>query len=463
MRLDQLHGLRLGLMQEPHHRLIDASRGFIGKAARLGDLLAEERVILAFAQINRADFGVHAPAGDHRARNGGGAADVVIGTGADRAEQQFFRRPARQQRCKLHLQIAFGQGVAFVFRQHMGAAQTVAAWDDRHLVNRVGTGIIEGGGGMTGLMHRQAVLLVGLNRQGAHRAHHHLVARFVEIGGGDVGGRAPCGGNCSLVQQVLQIGPGKPRCAGSHLIEIDGGVQRQVFHVHVKDRPPRPLVGQRQRDVAVKPAGAQQCRVQHVGAVGGGQHHHRFARGKTVEFRQDLVQGLLAFIMATAKAGAAGAPDAVQFINEDDRRCLLARLFEHLAHPARADADEDLDEFRPGGGKERHVGLTRQRPRQQRLAGARWSHQQHTMRHRGTDLLKPLGVAQEFDQFRDFALGLILPRDIGNGDLAGGAYRLGGTTAQKIADPAGQTASTANAAHHPAAEPIIEAEDHDPR
>jgi len=125
MRLDQLHGLRLGLMQEPHHRLIDASRGFIGKAARLGDLLAEERVILAFAQINRADFGVHAPAGDHRARNGGGAADVVIGTGADRAEQQFFRRPARQQRCKLHLQIAFGQGVAFVFRQHMGAAQTV--------------------------------------------------------------------------------------------------------------------------------------------------------------------------------------------------------------------------------------------------------------------------------------------------------------------------------------------------
>ena len=52
-------------MQQGYHRLIYPCSGFVGESPRLSDLLPEERMILAFTQIDRADFGVHPPARDH--------------------------------------------------------------------------------------------------------------------------------------------------------------------------------------------------------------------------------------------------------------------------------------------------------------------------------------------------------------------------------------------------------------
>ena len=461
MILDQANRLLFGIMQQIHHRLINPRRSLVGESPRLRDLLPKEWVILAFAQIDRADARIHAPARHHRAGQSRGAPDVVIGTGTHRAEQQLFRRPPGQKCGQLHPKIGLRQGVAVMFGQHMGAAKAAATRNDRHFVKRVGPRIVEGGGGMPGLVHRQTVLLVGLDRQSAHGAHHHLVARLVQIGGRDVGGRAARGSDRGLVQQVLQISPGKPRCACGDLIQIDIAVQRQALDMHVQDGAARALVGQRQGHVPVKPSGAQQGRIQHIGAVGGRQHHHRLAWAEPVQFRQDLVKRLFAFIMATAQTGAAGAPDTVQFIDEDDRRCLLAGLLEHLAHPARADTDEHLDEFRTGCGKEWHIGLAGQCPCQQRLAGAGWPHQQHAMRHRGPHLLETIRIAQKLDQLRHLALGLVLARDIGEGDLALRFRRFGRPPAQKITDPAGKPAADA-AAGHPAAEPEVEGKDHDP-
>jgi len=48
--------------------------------------------------------------------------------------------------------------------------------------------------------------------------------------------------------------------------------------------------------------------------------------------------------VSAAEAGATLAPDGVDLVDEDDRRCLLAGGLEQVAHPSRADADEHLHE-----------------------------------------------------------------------------------------------------------------------
>ena len=89
---------------------------------------------------------------------------------------------------------------------------------------------------------------------------------------------------------------------------------------------------------------------------------------------------LLLLVVAAAAEGAAGAAERVELVDEDDRRRVLARLLEQVAHPRRADADEHLDEFRAGDREERHAGLAGDGARQQRLAGARRADQQHALR-----------------------------------------------------------------------------------
>ena len=111
--------------------------------------------------------------------------------------------------------------------------------------------------------------------------------------------------------------------------------------------------------------------------------------------------------------GAAGAAQRVEFVDEDDRRRLLARLLEQIAHPRRADADEHFDEFRAVDREERHAGLAGHRAREQRLAGARRPDQQDALRHRA----RPAGhiragCFEKVDDFLELLLGLVDARHV---------------------------------------------------
>ena len=120
-----------------------------------------------------------------------------------------------------------------------------------------------------------------------------------------------------------------------------------------------------------KRPGPQQRRVEDVGPVGGGDQDDVVLHLEAVHLDQELVQGLLALVVAAAHAGAAVAADGVDLVHEDDAGGVLLRLLEQVADAAGADADEHLDEVRAGDREERHPGLARDRPREQRLAGAR--------------------------------------------------------------------------------------------
>ena len=80
---------------------------------------------------------------------------------------------------------------------------------------------------------------------------------------------------------------------------------RSVLGERVRAGCPRALdVGTRHDDAAVEAAGTQQRRIEHVRAVGGGDHDDAVVRLKSVHLDEELVQRLLALIMAATKSGA---------------------------------------------------------------------------------------------------------------------------------------------------------------
>jgi hypothetical protein len=135
--------------------------------------------------------------------------------------------------------------------------------------------------------------------------------------------------------------------------------------------------------------------------------NHAIVRFEAVHLDKQLIQSLLALVVATAQAGAAMASDGVDFVDENDARRVLLALLEEIAHAACAHADEHLNKIGTGDGEEGNVGLAGYGARQQRFAGSWRAHQQHTLGNASAQLLKLLRLAQIFDDLLQFFLGLI--------------------------------------------------------
>ena len=215
-----------------------------------------------------------------------------------------------------------------------------------------------------------------------------------------------------LVHEIANVGArhadGRPR----QPFEIDVIGQRHAARMNLEQLAPP---GQRRpidRDVPIEPPRPQQRRVEHVGPVRGRQHDHRARRAEAVHLAEDLIERLLAFVVPAAEAGAALPADGVDFVDEQNRRRVRLGRLEQVAHAAGADAHEQLNELRAVDRKERHARLAGHRLGQQRLAGARRTHQQHALRHPGAELLKLGRVAQEVDDLLQVLLHVAQAGDV---------------------------------------------------
>src|SRR5262249_16721988 len=150
-----------------------------------------------------------------------------------------------------------------------------------------------------------------------------------------------------------------------------------LAHMYFQDLFAADHVRVRHHDLTVEAARAQERRIEDVRPVGGGDQDDALIRLEAVHLDQQLVQRLLALVIAAAATGAPMAADGVDLVDEDDARRILLRLLEHVAHARGADANEHLDEVRTGDGEERHIGFARDSARDQRLAGARRADEQH--------------------------------------------------------------------------------------
>ena len=105
----------------------------------------------------------------------------------------------------------------------------------------------------------------------------------------------------------------------------------------------------------------------------------RFGLREPVHFAEDLVEGLLAFVVPAAHAGSAHPADGVDLIDENDAGGVLLGSAEQIPHAAGAHADEHLNELRAVDRIKRHAGFSGRRAGQQRFPGARWPDQQHAL------------------------------------------------------------------------------------
>ena len=235
---------------------------------------------------------------------------------------------------RCHLLAAHRQLVAF--RQLHDHAKRAAARNDGRLVHRVGRLDVERDDGVAAfVIGGEHLLFVGHDQRLALGAHHHLVLGILELGLRHHALVAARRHQRGLVDQVGQVGAGEAGRAARGGLQVHVGRQRNFPHMHLQNVFAADHVRVRHHHLAVETAGPQQRRIEHVGPVGGGDQDDAFVRLEAVHLDQQLVERLLALVVAAAEAGAAMAADRVDFVDEDDAGRVLLGLLEHVAHAAR--------------------------------------------------------------------------------------------------------------------------------
>src|SRR4051794_34048724 len=96
----------------------------------------------------------------------------------------------------------------------------------------------------------------------------------------------------------------------------------------------------RNHHTAVKTAWTQESRIEHVRAVGGSHQDHAFIGLKSIHLHQQLVEGLLTFVVSATQACAAMTADRIDFVDKDDTRRVLLALFKQVANTRSAHTHE---------------------------------------------------------------------------------------------------------------------------
>jgi hypothetical protein len=187
-----------------------------------------------------------------------------------------------------------------------------------------------------------------------------------------------------------------------------------VAHVDLQYLQPTRQVRWADAHPPVEAARPQQCRVQDLRAVGGGQDDHALVALEPVHLGEDLVQRLLALVHPARREGTAARPaDRIKLVDKDDRRRHLLGLIEQVAHPAGPDPHDRLDELGGGDREERHARLPRHGPGEEGLARAGRAGEQHAARDPRPEPAVALRVAEEVDDLPHLVLDLVDSRDVG--------------------------------------------------
>ena len=215
-----------------------------------------------------------------------------------------------------------------------------------------------------------------------------------------------------LVHEVREVRAREAGGAARDRSELDVGLERHLARVHAEDLLAALDVGVAHHHLAIEASGTQERRIEDVVPVRRGDDDDALGLGEAVHLDQQLVQRLLALLVAQ-RVAAAIAADRVELVDEDDARLVAARLLEQLAHARRADARVHLDEVGSADGDEGHARFAGHRPRQQRLARSRRSHQEDAARNAAADRFEALRLLEELDDFADLVLRLVDAGHIG--------------------------------------------------
>ena len=294
---------------------------------------------------------------------------------------------------------------------------------------------------------------------------HNPLDRFTEVlllNAGALGTRCEQG---SFIHQVGEISAGKTTGGLGDAVEVNTCSELHLFGVDLEDGLAAGEVRTVHQHLPVETAGTQQSCIEHLGLVGGRQNDHRLVLGgEAIHLGEQLVEGLLPFVVAADNAHGArtALADGVQFVNEDDAGRFFLCFFKQVAHASGTGTNEEFHELRAGNDEEGHLGFAGHGLGQQGLTGAGRADQQHTFRNARTDLGIALRALEEVDDLREFLLRLIHARHVGEGDprllighvhlglALGEAQRPLSTTAHRAASKELQHQDEDQGRHHPA-------------
>ena len=426
---------------------VDGTADLIGYIrAGLREIAAQEHLVL-LAQEHRAELAAHAVLGHHGARGLRGLFKIARGAGGHIAQHEPLGAVATQTSGNGSLQARTGNIAGLLIGQPHGVStRALAARNDGHLMHLVALGNIVHDDGVSRLVigHEMLVSLRNLMAL-LFGAGTHAGDGLLDGGHGNFPAIGARGEYRRLVEHILEICAGKVGRSARNDRQIDVRSQRFALGVNLQYILATLDVRIAHGNLAVKPAGTQQRRIEYVRAVGGRHDDDALIGGKAVHFDQQLVERLFALVMAAAQTRAALTTHRVDLVDEHDGRRALFRLVKQIAHAARAHAHEHFHKVRAGNRKERHPRLARNSASQQRFARAGRADEQHALGHARAQLLELLRILQEIDDLAQLLRLLLRACDIGKCNLV----------LARIAQPrAGSTevhhalAATALLAHH---------------
>src|SRR3546814_18705488 len=121
---------------------------------------------------------------------------------------------------------------------------------------------------------------------------------------------------------------------------------------------------------------------------------------------------LLLLARSADRGLAPGASYSIDFVDEDDGRCVLARFREQVPDACGTDSNDHFDELGTAHRKEGHFGLAGDGPCQESLPCSRRTDQQHAFRRCSANTGVFLRTLEEVDDFHQLVLRLGDPSDV---------------------------------------------------
>ena len=409
-------GLRVGLLQDAHDLLVHL-RGRL--VAAVHDHLSVVQILVCPAlQSHQAEFLGHAVLGDHGAGQPGCLLDVVCRAGRDRVKDDLLRRASGHE-LNEHGADLFLRVQVFLFLRHV-----------QHIAQGA-----HGAGHDGDLLHRLGVLLQGAHEGVAHfvvgndpallgaqdavlllLADQHQLDRLEQISLGHDAAALLDGKDGRLVDHVRQVRAHGTGGGQGDRLEVDGLIHAHVSGVHAQHVLPALQVRLVHDHAPVKTAGTQERLVKDLGTVGGRQDEEAAGGIKAIHLCKQLVEGLLALVVAAAEPAVAVFADGIDLIDKDNAGGVLLRLVKQVADAGCADADEHLDELRTGEGEEGALRFAGHGFGQQGLARSGRAHQQRALGQLCADLRIFARVLQEVHDLLQGLLRFVLPGHIREGN-----------------------------------------------
>ena len=151
-----------------------------------------------------------------------------------------------------------------------------------------------------------------------------LAYRFLVMAGSD---------ECSLIAYVGDVGTRESGCLTRQQVNVYRLVELQRLQVHTEYLLALVQVGEVYMYLSVKTSCTQQCLVENVYTVGGGQDDDTRVGAKSVHLGEQLVQCVLALVIAShCGVLSSGTAYGVDLVDEDDAGCFLLGLAEEVAY-----------------------------------------------------------------------------------------------------------------------------------